>query len=428
MPKGSNTQSSVQSLSHRRWRRLYHSHFRYSQGTLRFNPGAKVEVKFWDTKAQRAKYTHKHPEYSDVNQLLNEVENVVMNIYRETKGQLAIEDFRKEIMYRLDRRERPKDEAPIIPTLPEFALKYVEERKESVDAKRGTWKNLQTFANYLAEFAKEEQILLTFAQIDHKFYHRFKNWMYSPPREFSAGYAAKVFSVVRQFMLEAKRRKLHHNEDFKEFSIKSEKVTHLALSVEELEHLYNLDLSKNERLERVRDLFLIGCYTGLRYSDFNRIQPQHIIEVEGAKMIEITTQKTGEQVTIPFNPELGHLLNKYNFNPPKISSQKMNDYLKELCAFAGMTEKILVVSNKAGKREENQVEKYKLITTHVARRSFATNLYLLGVPAINVMKITGHTTERQFMAYIRIDGRLNAQHMAKQIALKQKERYLRKVE
>ena len=145
-------------------------------------------------------------------------------------------------------------------------------------------------------------------------------------------------------------------------------------------------------------------------------------------MVEITTQKTGEQVTIPFNPELGHLLNKYKFNPPKISSQKMNDYLKELCSFAGMTEKVLVVTNKAGKREENQVEKYKLITTHVARRSFATNVFLLGVPAINIMKITGHTTERQFMAYIRIDGRLNAQHMAKQIALKQQERYLRKVE
>jgi site-specific recombinase XerD len=402
--------------------------FRYSQGTLRFNPGAKVEVKFWDTKAHRAKYTNKHPEYSDVNQLLNEVENVVMNIYRETKGQLPVEDFRKEIMYRLDRMERPQDEAQVIPTLPEFALKYVEERKDSVAAKRGTWKILQTVANYLVDFVQAERTTLTFQQVDHNFSHRFTNWMYSPPREFSANYAAKVFSVVRQFMLEAKRRKLHQTEDFKEFSIKSEKVTHLALSVEELEHLYNLDLSKNERLERVRDLFLIGCYTGLRYSDFSRIQPQHIIEVEGAKMMEITTQKTGEQVTIPFNPELGHLLNKYHFNPPKMSSQKMNDYLKELCAFAGMTEKILVVTNKAGKREENQVEKYKLITTHVARRSFATNLYLLGVPAINIMKITGHTTERQFMAYIRIDGRLNAQHMAKQIALKKQERYLRKLE
>jgi len=402
--------------------------FRYGQGILRFNPGARVEVKFWDSKAQRAKHTNKHPEYSDVNQLLNEVQNVVMTIYRETKGQLAIEDFRKEIMYRLDRMERPQDEAQVIPTLPEFALKYVDERKESVAAKRGTWKILQTVANYLVDFAQSEKTLLTFQQVDHNFAHRFTNWMYSPPREFSANYAAKVYSVVRQFMLEAKRRKLHHNEDFKEFSIKSEKVTHLALSVEELEHLYNLNLSKNERLERVRDLFLIGCYTGLRYSDFSRIQPQHIIEVEGEKMLEITTQKTGERVTIPFNPELGHLLNKYNFNPPKISSQKMNDYLKELCAFAGMTEKILVVTNKAGKREENQVEKYKLITTHVARRSFATNLHLLGVPAINIMKITGHTTERQLMAYIRIDGRLNAQHMAKQIALKQQERYLRKVE
>lgn len=402
--------------------------FRYSQGTLRFNPGAKVEVKFWDTKAQRAKYTNKHPEYSDVNQLLNEVENVVMNIYRETKGQLPIEDFRKEVMYRLDRVERPKDEAAIIPTLPEFALQYVEERKESITAKRGTWKVYSMVANYLVEFAKAEKIPLSFAQVDYTFMHRFQNWMYSPPREFSANFASKVVSVIRLFMQEAIRRRLHQNETFKEFSIKTEKVTHLALTDAELKHLYDLDLSGNERLEKVRDLFLIGCYTGLRHSDFNRIEAKHIIEMEGEKMIEITTQKTGTPVTIPLIPELGYLLDKYNFDPPKISSQKMNDYLKELCAFAGMTEKIMVVSNKAGKREENQVEKYKLITTHVARRSFATNLYLLGVPAINIMKITGHTTEKQFMAYILIDNRLNAQRMAKQIALKQKERYLSKVE
>lgn len=402
--------------------------FRYGQGALRFNPGAKVEVKFWDNKAQRAKHTHKHPEYLDVNQLLNEVENVVMNIYRETKGQLAVEDFRKEIMYRLNRVERPKDEVAIIPTLPEFALQYVAERKESVTAKRGTWKVYSMVANYLVEFAKAEKIPLTFAQVDYTFMPRFQNWMYSPPREFSVNFASKIVSVIRLFMGEAMRRRLHQNEIFKEFSIKTEKVTHLALTDKELKYLYGLDLSSNERLGKVRDLFLIGCYTGLRHSDFNRIEAKHIIEMESEQMIEITTQKTGTPVTIPLIPELGHLLNKYNFNPPKISSQKMNDYLKELCEFAGMTEKILVVTNKAGKREENQVEKYKLITTHVARRSFATNLYLFGIPAINIMKITGHTTEKQFMAYILIDGRLNAQHMAKQIALKQKERYLTKVE
>ncbi len=394
--------------------------FRYSKGVLRFNPGAKVEVKYWDAKAQRARYTPKHPEYPHVNQLLNEVDSVITRIYWETNGGLPVEDFRKETFFRLGRIEKPKEEK--ITTLTAFANLYVEERKNSIGAKRGIKVVLNTVAGHLSNFSQTERFNMEFERIDHNFFKRFKNWMYSPPREFSANYANKVFAVVRQLMAEAKRRKLHSNEDYKDFTVKKEEVTHIALDWLELKTLYDLDLSANTRLERVRDIFLIGCYTGLRYSDFSRIKPENFIEVEGEKMLEITTQKKSERVTIPFQPELTYLLTKYDFNPPKISGQKLNEYLKELGELAGMTEKILVITNKAGNKVESLVEKYKLITTHVARRSFATNLFLLGVPAINIMKITGHTTEKMFMGYIRVDGRKNAQLMSKEIAQKRKER------
>ncbi len=401
---------------------------RYNNQVLRYGVGAKLKAKHWDNKAQRAKYAGNNDHLVEINHLLNELDNHVTQIYKDTKGELSPDEFRKEILYRTDQVERPVEEVQHLPTLPEFAAQYVAERQNSLTGKRGTWKVLMTVSNYLSEFATEQDARLVFDEIDHNFAHRFTNWMYSPPREFSANYAAKVYSVVRQFMREAQRRKLHANEAYTEFSIKKEKVTHIALTFEELDTLYNLDLSGNERLKRVRDLFLIGCYTGLRYSDFNRIDPGHIIEEQGEKMLEITTQKTGEQVVIPFMPEAAELLAKYNYNPPRISSQKMNDYLKELCQMAGMTETVRVVANKAGKRQEVDLEKWQMVTTHVARRSFATNLYLLGVPAINIMKITGHATEKQFMGYICIDGRLNAQNMARQIAMRRGQRYLRKAE
>lgn len=252
--------------------------------------------------------------------------------------------------------------------------------------------------------------------------------MYSPPREFSANYASKVVSVIRQFMREAKRRKLHQNDTFADFSIKTEKTTKVALGFDELETLLDLDLSNNPRLDKVRDLFLIGCYTGLRYSDFSRIEPGHVVTEDGEKFLEITTEKTRQPVVIPFMPELEPLLAKYNYNPPKISGQKMNDYLKELCKLAGLTERLRIISNKAGKKQESEVEKWELITTHVARRSFATNMFSWGFPAMNIMKITGHTTEKQFMDYICIEGRQNAKLMAKQIAMKREKPRLRKVE
>ncbi len=401
---------------------------RYNNQVLRYGVGAKLKAKQWDSKAQRAKYAGNNDALVEVNRLLNDLENLVTQIYIETTGQISPEDFRKEILYRTGQVERPAEEIQRLPTLPEFAAQFVGERQNSLTGKRGTWKVLLTVSNYLSEFAQDQSARLAFDEIDHNFAHGFTNWMYSPPREFSANYAAKVLSVVRQFMREAQRRKLHSNTAYTGFSIKKEKVTHIALTFDELDTLFNLDLSGNERLERVRDLFLIGCYTGLRYSDFNRIEPGHVIEEQGEKMLEITTQKTGEHVVIPFLPEAADLLAKYHYNPPRISSQKMNDYLKELCRLAGMTETVRVVVNKAGKRQEVDLEKCDLITTHVARRSFATNLYLLGVPAINIMKITGHATEKQFMGYICIDGRLNAQNMAKQIAMRRGQRYLRKAE
>lgn len=400
--------------------------FRYAGKVLRYNPGAKVKAKYWDKKGMRAKFTGNHPEYVEVNRLINEINDTVLEIYQETKGDIDPETMRKEILYRTGQKERPQD-APIqIPTLPEFAALFVEERKTAIAGKRGTWKILQTVANYLEAFSDETGKPWTFEQIDHNFAHLFTNWLFS--RNFSTNYASKIFSVVRQFMHEAKRRKLHHNDSFTDFSIKTEKSTKIALTFDELELLYDLELTDNRRLERVRDLFLIGCYTGLRYSDFSRIEPGHVVDVDGEMMLEITTQKTGDCVTIPFMPELEKLLSKYDYNPPRISGQKMNDYLKEVGQLANLSEKIRVVTHKGGKKQETSVEKWQLITTHVARRSFATNLYLLGIPAVNIMKITGHATEKQFMSYICIEGRMNAQHMSKQIAMKRGKPYLRKVE
>jgi integrase len=165
-------------------------------------------------------------------------------------------------------------------------------------------------------------------------------------------------------------------------------------------------------LERVRDLFLIGAYTGLRFSDFSRIHSNHIETVEGNTILNITTQKTGQYVSIPLMPIPLSLLRKYNFEAPKISNQKMNEYLKELGQLAGMTGKMLVTGSKGGKREDTTAEKWQKLTTHVCRRSFATNFYRDNVPINVLMKITGHATERQFMQYIAIDGKMNALHFA----------------
>ena len=127
------------------------------------------------------------------------------------------------------------------------------------------------------------------------------------------------------------------------------------------------------------------------------------------KVIKVKTQKTDELVLIPMNRIVCEIIEKYEGNLPNaISNQKMNDYLKEVGQLAKIKEVIEKVSTKGGKRIREKFYKYELITVHTARRSFATNAYLFNVPAISIMKITGHRTEKNFLKYIKISQEDNA--------------------
>ena len=107
------------------------------------------------------------------------------------------------------------------------------------------------------------------------------------------------------------------------------------------------------------------------------------------------------------------MLRKYDGALPRsISNQKMNDYLKEVCQLAGIDSKESKAQTKGGKRITKTFEKWQMVSTHTARRSFATNMYLLGIPALTIMQITGHRTEKAFMRYIKLDREQHAKVMA----------------
>jgi integrase len=126
-------------------------------------------------------------------------------------------------------------------------------------------------------------------------------------------------------------------------------------------------------------------------------------------MLFIRTQKTSERVAIPLHKTVRTILKKYNNKLPKAyTNQVTNTYLKEVASLANIKELIETTITRGGKVEKSVLPKFKLISTHTARRSFATNLYIADIPAISIMKITGHKTERSFMAYIRITQEQNA--------------------
>lgn len=178
------------------------------------------------------------------------------------------------------------------------------------------------------------------------------------------------------------------------------KPVHIYLNEAELKTIYELNLTDRPHLARARDIFMIGCYTGLRVSDYSRIGPEHIrngyIEII---MYKTRTAKQGK-VYIPTRDELTDILKKWNFKIPPMTSQELGRYIKEIGKQAGITQLVEITEDKGNKTEITNRPKYEMITTHTARRSFATNMFYTGMYPTDIMKITGHEKLETFQKYI----------------------------
>ena len=166
------------------------------------------------------------------------------------------------------------------------------------------------------------------------------------------------------------------------------------------------------RLEKVRDLFLMSCYCGLRYSDLISLKPIHVQN----GMITKIAVKTNEFVKIPVIPQLQLLFNKYWTHwkgLPQITNQKGNEYLKELAKDAELTREFNYVQKKNKKSIETTYLAWQMMSWHVARHSFITNCIQFGVPQEVVRRVVGHSSFQTLKKYIQNDDDYNKIEMMK---------------
>ncbi len=375
---------------------------------LRYYTGERIDPKFWNNDDQRARKTKQFLESSDLNNKLDSLAAETKNIYRrfQNDGKVpSLAQFKSELDA-VTLRGTVAGETSLFG----FFEQLIQERANNPQFSPNTIKAYRSTFNHLETFAKQKRRNLDFEDIDLDFFQDFQQYLFSTTG-LSQNTGGKYVRVLKTVLNEATERGLNKNAAYKSrrFTIPKTDVESIYLSVDELTQLYRLDLSQSERLDKVRDLFLIGAFTGLRFSDFTNIKPENIRNVDGVEVIQITTQKTGEPVTVPVNPIVRAILDKHAGKTPKpLSNQKMNDYLKELAEMSGLTEPVILTKNKAGKRYDRQFKKWELVTSHTARRSFATNAFKAGIPALSIMKITGHRTEAAFMKYIKITKEENA--------------------
>jgi integrase len=253
--------------------------------------------------------------------------------------------------------------------------------------------------NVLAEYFKDKE-KPTFDDIDYTFCENFIEWM-SSEKGLCANTRGSHVKFIKAAMNEAFKNKLHTNEDFRTFRKETEQVDAVYLTNEEVTKIAELPLCGQH--EVARDIFIVGCHTGMRFSDYSRLSMQDIKD----GVIHLITQKCKTPVDLPAHPRVLKILNKYGGSMPKMFPQKFNNYIKDVCKAAGFTESILV--RKEGKHVRH--EKWELISSHTARRTGLTNMYKAGIPVYRCMMVSGHKTEAVFLTYLRISQEENAEYL-----------------
>ncbi|WP_018612532.1 site-specific integrase [Segetibacter koreensis] len=383
----------------------------YKGYQLKYYVSEKINPANWNKNTHRAKGSKNFREYPEFNNRLFHIESAIRNVFRkyqnDNNGEIPLPETLKHLLdieIKKIQSVKPK-EVTLFEYIEKFISRSTEGTRVNSKTKRPTVTNTNkgytTTLNHLKEFQNIYSKKIDFDTIDIDFYNDYvKFLMHDLKLRFST--IGDHIKRLKTILNEATEKGINKNVAFrsKYFSKLNEETDTIYLNEKELQEIESLDLADNLRLEKVRDLFLISCYTGLRYSDYSVLRADQI----NGGFIETTQLKTNGAVVIPIHETVERILQKYNGLLPKANSnQKMNDYIKEIGKMLPSLRTTFSQSyTKAGNKVTITNDKWQLMTTHTARRSFATNQYLSGAPILTIMAITGHKTEKSFLRYIKI--------------------------
>lgn len=256
---------------------------------------------------------------------------------------------------------------------------------------------------------------LSFEDINLPFIEKFKDFLLNAKyrvkikgkdveQNYKINYIDKQIKGLLQFIIAAKDAKLLN--EFTWNTIKSEEieVDSVYTDFDEIQDIYDTQLTHPTEL-KVRDKYVVNCFLGMRYSDFNKLEP-HVFrkrQIKGKEYMVYTgrAQKTDTKVEFALHPIAVAILEKYNYALPKLSAKEFNEILKRVAKKAGLTGLERIREVRGTEKIVKDVPKFELMSSHAGRRSFCTNFYVEGVAIAAIMSISGHSTEKEFRKYIK---------------------------
>lgn len=376
---------------------------------LRCSSGISLKPKHWNVDRQTVKSTDPHVNVNA--RRLKSIEAFIVDRYHHqlqasSKKQFDVESFRAAILTFLNPDAEFTDTGGFVNDFNKFIKTYTLRSSSGlVTMKRPSVRSLQMYQltlTSLTDWEKSKRRRLEYDRIDLDFYVDYTQWL-SSTRNLTDASVSNYIKVIKTFMKWARQQGYHNTTAYESFYRDKRNGDSIALSIDEIRTIRDLDLTDNPRLARVRDHFLLQVYTGMRYGDLCRLEPRHFDE--GAGIIRFVTQKTDTKCIIPITRPLATLLERYPSRLFEFASDvKQNQYLKELGKLAGFDQPVTVSSYRGGQRVEEVKAKHELLTTHVARRSFASTSIRFGVPESVIGMVTGHSAKGMLQQhYIRLD-------------------------
>lgn len=360
---------------------------RYSGKVMKFPTAVSVLPSRWQNDKHKKNYQRASgPEAFEINQRLDWLETTTKNTFRKFVNDTQLipksEEFRELLDVEIGLK--PKKENDFF----SFAARFLEQTKTRLNLKTGKKLNPHNYLRYRRhiDYVRNFNSRMGFDGFNNDFYNKFHHYL-AHDLQLATNSIGKCISDIKVILNRAAEEGLNSNLRFKTFKVLRETPDKIFLDEAELQAMYELDLSDRPAYDRVRDMFLIGCYTSLRYSDFTKLAPEHFT---GDK-IYIETEKQMKPAIIPLHSIVKEIMKKYNGEMPQaVSNMKMNKRIKQIAKLLPQLQvKIPVYGTKGGTRTLQMISKYKLVTTHTARRSFITNLLLKGFSPALLSKITG---------------------------------------
>jgi integrase len=394
--------------------------FNFNNQRIKISTHCSIHPKFWNEKQQRVKELMEFPNHRKINLRLEELSPLMIQEYNKLIDEdgYAEKDVLKSnfssLMIKPNKQKPKKGFWEHYEDFVVFKRKQLDDIKDYHNSLR---KHLKATENIWGKKASFKNI----KKLDNGFVEAMNDYLTHQAINSKGEKGLAVNSIWKQFKnLKVFLNWCFEREHTQQFSIKhitakQEEINEVYLTQEELDNLNQLTLTDPEQ-SKIRDAFLIGCETALRYSDLKLLRKEHINTTDNK--IRIENKKTRKKVVIPISKIANKILEKYDYNSPIFGGKSITDFnkgIKDICEKAGVNSNVVIYRTIKNKRAEIVYKKFELVSSHTCRRTFCTLKILHGVPVSIIMKITGHKTEKSFFRYLKMDEETAADRMSEYI-------------